>query len=86
MVPVSGSGNLYMRLSMKLGIASLTMLGLSGGLAIYAPQVPLAFVAGFLACVLGALAAQRGTKWWLVVPGVLIALFLLILYVGFHAV
>jgi len=31
------------------------------------------------------LAAQRGTKWWLAVPCVLIALFLLILYVGFHA-
>jgi energy-coupling factor transporter transmembrane protein EcfT len=86
MVPVSDQESLYMRLSMKLGIASLALLGLSAVLAVLAPQLPLAFVAGFLACVLGALAAQRGTKWWLAVPCVLVALFLLILYVGFHAV
>lgn len=74
-----------MRLSMKLGIASLAISGLAGVLAVYAPQVPLAFVAAFLACVLGALAAHRGSKWWLAIPCVLTALFVLMLYVGFHA-
>jgi hypothetical protein len=74
-----------MSLSTKLGIASLAMLSLSLALAVLAPQLPVGFAAGFLACIFGALAAQRGTKWWLAVPCVLIALFLLILYVGFHA-
>ncbi len=75
-----------MRISTKLGIVSLSTLGLSVILAALVPGVPLAFVACFFACILGALAAHRGSKWWLAVPCVLIALFFLILYVGFHAV
>jgi hypothetical protein len=72
--------------STKLGIASLAMLGLSVVLAALAPEVPLAFVAGFLACIFGASAAQHGTKWWLAIPSLLIALLLLMLYAGSHAV
>jgi hypothetical protein len=72
--------------STKLGIASLAMLSLSLALAVLAPQLPLAFAAGFLACIFGASAAQHGTKWWLAIPSLLIALFLLMLYAGSHAV
>jgi hypothetical protein len=85
MVPFSGRTSFSMKISTRLGIASLAMLGLSVILAALAPDLPFAFVACFFACVLGALAAQRGTKWWLAVPCVLVALFLLALYVGFHA-
>ena len=85
MVPFGGRARFSMRLSTKLGIASLALLGLSAVLAALVPEVPLAFVAGFLACILGALAAQHGTKRWLAVPCVLIALFLLMLSVGFSA-
>ena len=72
--------------STKLGIASLAMLSLSLALAVLAPQLSLAFVAGFLACILGASAAHHGTKWWLAIPSLLIALFLLMLAAGSHAV
>ena len=86
MVPISGPAYLYMRLSTKLGIASLALLGLSAMLAVLAPQLPLVFAAGFLACIFGASAAQHGTKWWLAIPSLLIALFLLMLYAGSRAV
>ncbi len=72
--------------STKLGTASLAMLSLSLALAVLAPQLTLAFVAGFLACIFGASAAQHGSKWWLAVPSFLIALFLLMLYAGARAV
>jgi hypothetical protein len=72
--------------STKLGIASLAMLSLSLVLAVLAPHSALAFAAGFLACILGASAAHHGTKWWIAIPSLLIALFLLMLYAGSHAV
>jgi hypothetical protein len=75
-----------MQLSTKLGIASLALLSLSLALAVLTPRSPVPFAAGFLACILGASAAQHGTKWWLAVPSFLIALFLLMLYAGSHAV
>jgi hypothetical protein len=75
-----------MSLSTKLGIASLAMLSLCLALAVLAPQFSLTFAAGFLACIFGASAAQHGTKWWLAVPSLLIALFLLMLYAGSHSV
>jgi len=85
MVAIGGRASLSMRLSTKLGIASLAMLVLSGVLAVLAPRLPLEFVAGFLACIFGVWAALRGTKWWLVVPGILIVLFLLILFIAYRA-
>ena len=74
-----------MKISTKLGIASLAMMCLSGVLTAYAPRFPLAFVAGFLACALGAVAAQRGTKWWLAIPGCSMALFLFVLFIAFRS-
>ena len=67
-------------------VASLAMLSLSLALAVLAPQLPVGFAAGFLACIFGASAAQHGTKWWLAIPSLLIALFLLMLYAGSRAV
>jgi hypothetical protein len=75
-----------MQISTKLGIASLAMMVLSGVLTAFELRVPLAFLAGFLACVLGAFAAQRGTKWWLAIPGCSMVLFLFVLIIAFHAV
>ena len=74
-----------MQLSTKLGFASLAMLGLTVVLALFAPHGPLAFMATFLACGLGALAAQRGTKWWLAVPGGMVAVFFVVLFIAFRA-
>lgn len=52
--------------SLRLGIASIVLLGtiLIGG--------PVAFAGIWLSAVLRALAASRGSKWWLVVPGFIV--------------
>jgi hypothetical protein len=65
--------------SVKLGLAALFL-----SLGSILPS-PIGFVCAVLSCVLGFLAAQQGSKWWLVVPSVVIAVFAVLMYVGFHA-
>jgi hypothetical protein len=46
---------------------------------------PIGFICAALSCVVGFLAAQQGSKWWLVVPCTIVVMFGLLAYVGFHA-
>jgi uncharacterized membrane protein len=64
--------------STKLGIASVLLI-----LGCALPS-PLGVVSAAISCVLGLLAAQQGSKWWLVVPATIITLFAFIVYIGFH--
>jgi hypothetical protein len=68
-----------MNRSMKLGVASVVLLF---GCALPSPLNLVAIVISF---VLGFLAAQHGSKWWLVVPCTIFTFGLLMMYVGFHA-
>jgi hypothetical protein len=64
--------------SVKMGVISVVLMG---GAA--APS-PLNAACLVISCVLGLLAAQQGSKWWLTVPGTIIAGIAFILYLGFH--
>jgi hypothetical protein len=65
--------------STKLGIASLFLL-----VGCVLPS-PINFACAVIACVLGSLAAQQGSKWWLAVPCAIIASSIPIIYFGFQA-
>jgi len=57
-----------MKLSTKLGIASILLVG-----SVLIPPYsdwrgPINFAASWISFTLGLLAAQRGSKWWLAVP------------------
>jgi hypothetical protein len=71
--------------STKLGIASAAMLVMASVLAMVVPQLPLGLAAAFVSVVLGLLAAWQGSKWWLLMPGIVIAAFGIGLWAGFHA-
>jgi hypothetical protein len=63
--------------STKAGIASAALL-----LSIFIPpyrewRAPISFACAVLSCVLGALAATSGKKWWLVIPASIVAGFAL---------
>ena len=66
----------------KVGLASVALL-----LSIFIPpyaewRAPINVACAVLTCVLGALAAGSGRRWWLVVPGSIVAGFALALYVA----
>ena len=65
--------------SVKLGIASVVLV--AGG----ALPSPLNAAFAVISCVLGFLAAHRGSRLWLVVPCTIIALVGFLLNIGFHA-
>jgi hypothetical protein len=70
--------------STKAGIASLVLL-LSIIIPPYAEwRTPINFACAVLACLLGALAAASGRRWWLVVPGSIVAGFALAIYIAIH--
>ncbi|HEY2468089.1 MAG TPA: hypothetical protein VGI45_09625 [Terracidiphilus sp.] len=73
-----------MKRSTKAGITSAALL-----LSIFIPpyaewRAPINFACAVLACVLGALAAGSGRRWWLVIPGSIVAGFALAIYVAIH--
>jgi len=43
------------------------------------------FVCAVLACVLGALAAASGRRWWLLIPGSIVVGFVLAIYLSVSA-
>jgi hypothetical protein len=47
-------------------------------------RAPINFACAVLACVLGALAAACGRRWWLMIPGSIVAEFVLVLYLAIH--
>ena len=68
--------------STKAGLISLALL-LSMFIPPYAEwRAPINLVCAVLSCVLGALAATRGRRWWLVVPGSIVTGFALLLYLA----
>lgn len=74
-----------MKRSTKVGIASAVLL-----LSIFVPpyrewRTPINVAAAVLACVLGALAASSGRKWWLVIPASVMAGVALDLYLVIFA-
>jgi uncharacterized membrane protein len=71
--------------SAKLGITSVVLLLIALVTPFINWRFPIAFISGVLSVLLAALAAQQGSRWWLMVPGVIIAEFSLGLYVGFHS-
>ena len=74
-----------MKRSTKAGIASAVLFA-----SILVPpyrewRAPISFACAILSCVLGALAATSGRKWWLVIPASIIAGFALDLYLVIYA-
>ena len=74
-----------MKRSAKAGIASVVLL-----LVILIPpysewRTPINLACAVLSCVLGALAATSGRKWWLVIPASIVAGFALDLYLVIYA-
>jgi hypothetical protein len=71
--------------STKAGIVSAVLLA-----SIFLPpytewRAPINFACAVLACVLGALAAASGRRWWLLIPGSIVAGFVLALYLSVSA-
>jgi hypothetical protein len=74
-----------MRKSAKLGAASSLLLA-----SIFIPpytnwREPINFASVVVSCVLGLLAAQHGSRWWLAIPCLIIVGFVFVLYLGAHA-
>jgi hypothetical protein len=73
-----------MKRSTKAGIAAVALL-VSIFLPPYAEwRAPINFACAILACVLGALAAASGRRWWLVIPGSIVAGFVVVLYLAIN--
>lgn len=71
-----------MKRSTKTGIIAAALM-LSIFLPPYAEwRAPFNFACGVLACALGALAAASGRRWWLIIPGTIVAGFFLALYLS----
>jgi hypothetical protein len=69
----------------NLGIASAVLLG-----SIFVPpfsdwRQPISFASVGISAVLGLLAAQQGSKWWLVIPCVIAVGVAVGLYLGVHS-
>ena len=74
-----------MKRSTKAGIASAVLFA-----SILVPpyrewRAPISFACAVLSCILGALAATSGRKWWLVIPASIVAGFALDLYLVIYA-
>ncbi len=74
-----------MKRSTKAGIASAVLFA-----CIFVPpyrewRAPISFACAVLSCVLGALAATSGRKWWLVIPASIVGGFVLDLYLVMYA-
>ena len=72
-----------MKRSAKLGITSVVLLLIA--LVAHSWLYPIAFVSVGFSGLFGLLAAQQGSKWWLTVPGVILAGIAFGFYVGFHS-
>lgn len=74
-----------MKRSTKAGIASAVLFA-----SILVPpyrewRAPISFACAILSCVLGALAATSGRKWWLVIPASIVGAIALDLYLVMNA-
>ena len=74
-----------MKRSTKTGIVSTILIA-----SVFIPpyrewRAPISVACAVLACILGAFAATSGRKWWLVIPGSIVAGFALDLYLVMYA-
>jgi hypothetical protein len=71
--------------SVKLGLAGLLLI--FGALVppLVGSGTPISFAFAVISCVLGFLAAQQGSKWWLAIPGGIIIAFSLLLFIALDA-
>jgi hypothetical protein len=74
-----------MTVSAKLGIASILLVGSIFVRPFANWRGPIDVACAVISAVLGLLASQRGSKWWLVIPGAILAGFGICLYVAFHS-
>jgi len=71
--------------SAKLGITSIVLLLSTVVPPFFNWRYPITFISVGLSGLLGLLAAQQGSKWWLTLPCVILAGVALGLYLGFHS-
>jgi hypothetical protein len=71
--------------STKLGIAGILMIAGSLCSSLWRPEQPISLVFAVISCVFCFLAAHTGSKWWLAVPGIVIGVAALLLFVGLQA-
>jgi hypothetical protein len=71
--------------STKAGIASAVLFASTLVPPYREWRAPISFVCVVLSCILGALAASSGRKWWLVIPASIVAGFVLDLYLVIYA-
>jgi hypothetical protein len=69
----------------KLGIISAVLLGSAFVPPFASWRQPISFASVGLSAVLGLLAAQQGSKWWLVIPCVIVVGFAMGLYLAAHS-
>jgi hypothetical protein len=60
---------LSMNAAQKLGISSVLLTIAFFIMPFEISRIPIGWVCGITAGILGALAARRGSKWWLILPG-----------------
>ena len=61
-----------MKLSVKLGIAALILMAGYFAAQFIHGDSPLGLVCAVISCVLGFVAARKGSKWWLLIPVVIL--------------
>ena len=67
--------------STKLGIAGLISFGLTVGLMFSDQAFGIILTCAIAACIFAGSAAHRGSKWWLLIPGVIVGYAVLLLAV-----
>ncbi len=75
-----------MTTSVKLGVASLIALVVSGVLEASDPDGVFGIGLLILSVILGFLAGWLGNRWWMAVPTIIVVFFGLILLAGYHAI
>jgi hypothetical protein len=70
--------------SSKLGFSSLLLFAGFIVLPFWAGNLPFGWIFAVISSVLGWLASRQGTKWWLLIPGSIVALVVFIAVVTFH--
>ena len=71
--------------SLKIGIACLLLMGVSLIPLFWQLHLPISFIFAVISCVLGFTAARQDSKWWLLIPCILLAGSGFLIYVVLHA-
>ena len=71
--------------SLKLGATSALLLVSALVPPFLNWREPISFACIGLSGLLGLLAAQQGSKWWLTIPGIIVGALAFCIYLGFHS-